>query len=541
MLRLIDPLAPCAPSLQLHSIAATRKLEAAAKAQAPQPSLMQRAGLAVARLSLALAPHARFIWVACGKGDNGGDGLVAAAHLQQWGKRCVVTWLGNPERASADTRAAHAQALAAGVAFATEPPAVFDFAIDALLGIGLQAARTGSGHGALTEHLALLRSSRAPVLSVDVPSGLDADSGELMSLPGAPSASIAIHSIADNVQNTPAPALFCLNLLTLKPGVFTHQGKDAAGQIWFDDLDVAELGGPTELPASAEPPGALLLLAPPPPPARFHASHKGSYGDVLVLGGDSGMQGAALLAARAALHGGAGRVWLGLLAPGPSLSHDSAQPELMLRKPQELVEPQRLASATVVCGCGGGAAVRAVLPSVLHHAQALVLDADALNAIAQDSALQALLARRQSNKALATVITPHPLEAARLLGRSTSQVQSKRQQAAQQLAERFGAVVVLKGAGTVVAAPGLLPAINASGNARLATAGTGDVLAGMLGAALAYTWKSGQGSAPAGSVLADQTASQAAYEAACCAVAQHGLRAQQWTRAQSFTAQNLLA
>jgi hydroxyethylthiazole kinase-like uncharacterized protein yjeF len=196
------------------------------------------------------------------------------------------------------------------------------------------------------------------------------------------------------------------------------------------------------------------------------------------------MTGAALLAGRAALHSGAGRVMVALL-DGGELALDLLQPELMLRRFDAL----QLEHITVVCGCGGGDAVRAVLAPVLQRAAQLVLDADALNAIAADSALQAALqARAQRDQP--TVLTPHPLEAARLLGSNTNintninaaHVQAQRLQAAQQLAERFGCVVVLKGSGTVVAAPSQIAHINPTGNARLASAGTGDVLAGMIGA-----------------------------------------------------------
>jgi len=139
-----------------------------------------------------------------------------------------------------------------------------------------------------------------------------------------------------------------------------------------------------------------------------------------------------------------------------------------------------LAQTTVVCGCGGGDAVRAVLPRVLSTSGRLVLDADALNAVAQDSALQSLL-RSRAARGRGTVITPHPLEAARLLGMSVAEVQQDRLHAARELAQRFGCVALLKGSGTVIAAPGEILRINPTGNASLATAGTGDVLAGLIG------------------------------------------------------------
>jgi hydroxyethylthiazole kinase-like uncharacterized protein yjeF len=213
---------------------------------------------------------------------------------------------------------------------------------------------------------------------------------------------------------------------------------------------------------------------------RRHAQHKGSFGDVAVVGGAPGMTGAALLAARAALAAGAGRVFVNLL-DGGSVAYDALRPELMFRPDWTAgAAPSTLAGSTVVCGCGGGEAVREVLPRLLGRAMRLVLDADALNAIATDPALQTLLIARQ-DAGRSTVLTPHPLEASRLLDQPTSAVQADRLAAAEQLTQRFGCVVLLKGSGTVVAAPGHPSSINPTGNASLATAGTGDVLSGWLG------------------------------------------------------------
>lgn len=465
--------------LALHDIAGTRRLEQAAAATLPAHALMRRAGLATARLALALAPHARRIWVACGPGNNGGDGLEAAMHLQHWGKQAIVTWLGHPDRAPGDARASHARARAAGVEFSDNPPADFGLCIDALLGLG--ASRVPEGQ--MAAWIARMRASSAPCLSIDLPSGLDANTG----------CAAGMSVRADHT----------LSLLTLKPGLFTADGRDASGQVWFDDLG-------TDASACA---GVAVLNAKPRQRQRPHASHKGSYGDVAVIGGAPGMTGAALLCASAALHGGAGRVYLGLLDATATASV-MAQPELMLRDPMAL----DLARVTAVCGCGGGDAVRALLPRVLGTAARAVIDADALNALAVDAQLSTQL-RQRASRGRATVITPHPLEAARLLGCSASQVQADRLGAAAQLAERFQCVVVLKGSGSIIAAPGAVSVINPTGNARLATAGTGDVLAGMVGAALA--------------------AGVPAFEAACEAVHAHGLAADQWPAGLPLTAGEL--
>ncbi len=479
----------------LHDTAATRLIEQAAALQSPPHALMQRAGLAVARLALALAPHARTIWIACGPGNNGGDGLEAAMHLRHWGLNPVVTWLGNAERAPDDARASFARARGAGVHFADEPPLLEadDLCIDALLGIG--AARAPGGR--MADWLTRMAVSPALRLAVDLPSGLNADTGEWL----APEA-------ASSGPHTRTPRHHTLSLLTLKPGLFTAHGRDACGTLWFDDLGVT----PTE-------PATARLNAPPPSAPRPHASHKGTWGDVAVIGGESdaargiAMCGAALLAARAALHGGAGRVYVSLLGDaGPML--DMTAPELMFRR----IDALELQTLTAVCGCGGGEAVRSVLPQVLKTAPRLVLDADALNAIAVDAVLQMALANR-APQGQATVLTPHPLEAARLLARPTAQIQASRLAAAHELAQRFQCAVVLKGSGTVIAAPGHIPRINPTGNARLATAGTGDVLAGMIGAQLA--------------------AGSDALEAASTAVWRHGHAADIWPRETPLTAGRL--
>lgn len=485
----------------LYGSAATRKIEQQAASNLPPHTLMLRAGQAIARLAGALQPHARRIWVACGPGNNGGDGLVAATHLHQWAQErsgfpeVIVTHAVQDEaRMPIDARQALQAARTAGVSFRDAPPADFDLAIDALLGIGPQRAFEGR----LAQWLGLLRESAQPVLCVDLPSGLDADTGVLAALSGTTMA-------------RPGPR-HTASLLTLKPGLFTGAGRDAAGSVWFDDLNA--------IPAINVPATAWLAGLPRTTSTRPHASHKGSFGDVLVLGGQgiamqgAGMTGAAILAARAALHAGAGRVFVGLLegdAPHATTHWDPACPELMFRRPHRLLEPGVLESASVVCGCGGGTSVAALLPRVLSAARALVLDADALNAISTDAALQALLHHRHG-KGQTTVLTPHPLEAARLLGSTTAEVMADRLRAAQALADRFGALCVLKGSGSVLAAPGDVPLINASGNAALATAGTGDVLAGMIGSALAPAGLSADG-------VRDRVAA---------AVHQHGWLADHW-------------
>ncbi|MGE4241554.1 NAD(P)H-hydrate dehydratase [Ramlibacter sp.] len=465
------------PSQPLFDVVAVRRIEHAAAATLEAHTLMQRAGRAVARLALAVAPHARTIWIACGPGNNGGDGFEAAMNLQRWGKDCIVTCTGREDRLPPDAAASFARAREAGVRIAKEAPASCDLAIDALLGIG--SARPLEGD--LLAAAKRLNEGAAPVLAVDIPSGLSADTG-----------------MGESVA-----ARWTLCLLALKPGLFTGRGRDACGELWFDSLDVALPQGDAS---------AFLAPAPQSRP-REHASHKGSYGDVAILGGAAGMTGAPLLAASAALHAGAGRVFVALL-DGGSLAVDLTQPELMLRASEALA----LETLAVACGCGGGDAVRGVLPRVLSSACSLVLDADALNAVTNDPQLQTLLESR-GRRGAPTVLTPHPLEAARLLARTTKDVQADRLSSARELARRFGCVVVLKGSGSVIARPRGTSSINPTGNAKLATAGTGDVLAGMIAARLA------SGAEP--------------FEAASAAVYLHGQAADAWPADRALTASKL--
>jgi hydroxyethylthiazole kinase-like uncharacterized protein yjeF len=444
----VDP----ARTWPLHDAAASRQIEQACAAMLPPHTLMQRAGLVVARLALAVAPHARRVWIACGPGNNGGDGFEAAVHLRAAGREVIVTECGDPARRPPDAAASRQRALAAGVpvaAFDGAPERV-DLGIDALLGLGASRAPDP----ALAAQIEALNRLAAPRLAVDLPSGLDADSG-------------ALHGAAA------VRATHTLALLALKPGLFTAEGRDHAGTVWLDPLDT----GAHASQASATLCGIHDLRAVRPP--REHAGHKGRFGDVVVIGGAPGMGGALVLAARAAALGGAGRVLASPLHDAAPQA-DAGAPEVMWRS--RLWDlPDAIGRNTVVAGCGGGGAIAAVLPALIARAPRLVLDADALNAVAADQNLCTLL-RARAARGAATVLTPHPLEAARLLGLADARVvQAGRLAAAQQLAAQFDCHVVLKGSGTVVAAPGRVQSINPTGNGRLASAGTGDVLAGWLG------------------------------------------------------------
>jgi hydroxyethylthiazole kinase-like uncharacterized protein yjeF len=482
--------------------AQVRQLEPALQALSPTP-LMQSAGLACARLALAVAPHARCIWVAAGPGNNGGDGLEAALHLHQWGKEVVVNLIASSGPGPVDAQAALQRAQQAGVRIQSSLPTEWlpqmgpqDLCIDALLGIG--ATRPLSDD--LLACVQAMHNCWAPVLAIDVPTGLNPQSGQWLDGDSGNSGDI----LCVRANHT-------LSLIAVQAGLLMGHGRDASGQIWLEDLGYR--------PSQHSVPPLAWLNQPYTSAPKPHASHKGSHGDVAVIGGEGmaahgmGMTGAAALAATAALHAGAGRVILSLLSGQAS---DNAPPDVMQREFRRL----ELEKLHVVCGCGGGTAVQAVLPEVLQRSRCLVLDADGLNAVAKDSALQDALRQRAAHTVWhATVITPHPLEAARLLGCNTQQVQNDRLKAAQELAERFQCSVVLKGSGTVIAAPGHTTRINITGNGRLAIGGTGDVLAGLVGARMA------QG--------------LSAFDAACAAVAQHGQVADTWPQGEALTASRL--
>jgi hydroxyethylthiazole kinase-like uncharacterized protein yjeF len=436
----------------LHDTHHTRLIEAQRLSAWPQGQLMAWAGRRVARWALSQAPHAQRVWVAAGPGGNGGDGLHAARHLAERGRQVVITLHAGHRGLKPDTDAALRLALNAGCKLVPQPPPQgwADLVIDALLGLGGSLSLETSIAAAVRS----INGQSSPCLSIDLPTGLNADTGQTLG--------------GDWIR-----AKATLSLLTLKPGLFMGHGRDAAGTIWFDPLDAAPLESSVEATAVTVGHAPLAHNS----PGRAHASHKGRFGDVVVLGGAPGMTGALRLAARAALAAGAGRVIAVPLDPATALG-DETRPECMWMRPESLAD-YPLERATVVCGCGGATLISDWLPDVLQRAGRLVLDADALNVLAREPAQQQAL-RERRRKGLASIITPHPLEAARLLNCAVQDLQADRLGAARRLGDHCQAIAVLKGSGTVIASPDALPEINITGNGALATGGTGDVLAGWL-------------------------------------------------------------
>jgi ADP-dependent NAD(P)H-hydrate dehydratase / NAD(P)H-hydrate epimerase len=438
--------------LPVYTSAEIRKLEEAAAKTLP--GLMERAGLAAAEFARELCGDtAKDLLVVAGPGNNGGDAFEVAAHLKRWFYRVSVVFAGKRERLPADAKAALAKWEAAGGTVLENIPREtrFDLVVDGLFGTGLARPLTGT-HASLVNEMNALG---APVLSLDVPSGIDADTGAVMGC-----AVQANHTVT---------------FVAHKPGLWTLDGPDHCGEIRLDalGLETAKLRAPE---------GWLLgrdvfatALAP-----RKKNFHKGQAGSVGILGGAAGMIGAAVIAGRAALKCGAGRVYLGLLTPRPPYV-DYAQPELMLRKPKELFAPELLDVLVAGPGMGQGKASAEMLRAALKFPAALLLDADALNLCAGNRALFAAIAARKA----ATIMTPHPAEAARLLGEDTKKIQADRIAAALALARRCRSFVVLKGNGSVIAAPDGRWWINPTGNPGMASAGMGDALSGIVAALVA--------------------------------------------------------
>ncbi len=450
----------------LYFARSIQTLEAAARAAFPQLELMERAGLAAAqRAREMLGANGGAVLVLAGPGNNGGDAFVVARYLRGWFYRVDVVFTGEATRLPVDAqKALHALQQQRGAVLLQDMPAQpqYDLVVDGLFGTGLSRALDAR----YLNLIAQVETLGAPVLALDVPSGINADTGQVMG-----SALRAQHTIS---------------FIALKPGLLTLDGPDYRGELTLDTLGIeaqqfARADGYAISAAHLR--GAL--------PPRLKNSHKGTFGSVAVIGGSKGMMGATLLAGRAALHGGAGRVYIGLLAPlRPAV--DFVQPELMLRSAEEALRIPGPLCVVIGPGMGTGEDAHELMRNAALVEYPLIIDADALNVIAQDSSLQRTLLTRRA----ATLLTPHPAEAARLLGIDNAAVQSNRVDSAQRIASRFRAHVVLKGVGSVCATPDGKWFINASGNPGLASAGMGDVLAGLLGALLA------QGAEPEQALLA---------------------------------------
>ena len=457
----------------LYCVARIREIEHAACATLPAGSLMQRAGQAAAKVALELLPvphgHARVL-VLAGPGNNGGDALETAHRLAHAGVQVSVLLIKPPATVDAQRACEHAQnsplqfldpqlAQESGAHHTSSITSTrWHLVIDGLFSIGASRPVTGS----LRTLVETINQVHCPVLALDVPSGLDADTGNV------------IGQQADH-PGVAVRASHTITFIADKPGLHTCDGRDYAGKVIVANLDIdhhhfsASNIHLNDLMQFAR----LLHLRP-------HNSHKGTYGNVAVIGGAHGLAGALILAARAALFCGAGRVYGGFISHAPA--YDCVQPELMCRQAHEL----DFANATLLVGPGLGTSDSALelLQKALASDSALVLDADALNLIAHSKSLQSQLIAHHKP----AILTPHPLEAARLLACSTFDVQADRLHAARMLSTKFACTVILKGSGSIIAGSHDKVVINTTGNPALASAGTGDVLAGVCASLLAQGW-----------------------------------------------------
>ncbi len=443
------------PSRPIYDVAAIRDIEA--RHAGIEPPLMARAGAAAVLQALTfVAPDGPPPLIVCGPGNNGGDGFVVARLLRERGIAPVVVFAGDEAKLPTDAHEALARYRSAGGDISHEiPQRRFALAVDALFGIGLQRPVEGAN----AELIQRINGLGCPILALDIPSGLCADTGRVLGC----------------AVRADATATF----IALKPGLLTLDGPDHCGAISVCDLELA--------PERVLPPSGRTVT-----PELFRSrlkprpknSHKGMMGGAGILGGAPGMAGAALLAGRAALKLGAGRVYVGML-DGTALAVDPRQPELMLRRPSEIYSPGFATALAVGPGLGQSAEALDLLRQAIAVDLPLVLDADALNLLAAHP----VLADRVRKRAAPALLTPHPLEAARLLGLEAGAVQADRLRAAIALSGKLNAVTLLKGCGSIIASPSGRWYINSSGNAGMASAGMGDVLAGIAAALLAQGWE----------------------------------------------------
>lgn len=445
-------------TIAILTTAQVRSLEERASRGLEGPTLMQRAGHAAALAARERAADTGApILVAAGPGNNGGDAWVAAASLRESFHRVTVLDFAGTEPKAPEAREARSRFVAGGGHCVRSWPGELHPAlvVDGLLGIGL-ARDVEEPMAALVERI---NRCGAPVLAIDIPSGVASDTG-------------AVRGAAVRATRT-------ITFLAGKVGLYTGDALDHCGEVVVDALgvDPALLEGAPGSLLTPQSVGGWL-------PHRRRNTHKGSFGTLGIVGGGKGMTGAAILAARAGLLSGAGKVYVGLLAPD-RVAYDPRHPELMLRSLDDT-----MAADVLVVGPGAGlspsptslsAFERSTMPALLALAKPLVIDADALNAIALHDALRETLAK---GRRAPTLLTPHPAEAARMLRSTTAEIQADRLAAALALAKALQSEVVLKGAGSICAGPDGVWAVNATGNAGLASGGTGDVLSGLVGSLL---------------------------------------------------------
>lgn len=434
----------------LYSAAQVRAIDASLiAAGTPGFELMQRAARATWRALVRRWPTANELSVVAGHGNNAGDGYLVALLAQRAGWQVRVLAAGEPQRLQGDAAQAHAEAIAEGVdvqAWAAQAP-LRGIVLDALLGTGV----SGEVREPYASVIAAINASGLPVAAVDIPSGLCADTGRQL--------------------GAAVRADLTVTFIGLKIGLFTGDAADVVGELVFNDLQAApELLNGIDISAHRLNASNMPRL-----PSRASTAHKGQFGHVLLMGGDRGFGGAILLSAQSALRSGAGMVSVA--------TRSEHVPAALARIPEAMVLGTSSANqlmglldkvSVLVVGPGLGQAAwgRSLLSAAANAPLPQVWDADALN----------LLSDQFACLPKDCVVTPHPGEAARLLGMSTADVQADRPAAAHALSKKYAAVVVLKGAGSLIASPDGRLAVCHQGHPAMATAGLGDVLAGLIGA-----------------------------------------------------------
>ena len=453
----------------LYTASQVRELDRLAIEEAGIPgySLMKKAGASAFHYIMSIWPATRKMTVFCGTGNNGGDGYVIAKLAKIRGLDVKVIQLGDISIQSGDALTARKELIAEGRSddliiehFSTEfdPKSLLDdeVIVDALLGIGLQRDVNGLWEIAIN----VINQSKAKVASVDIPSGLNSDTGV--------------------VQGVAVKADISITFIGRKQGMYTASGRDVCGDIIFESLNIPQtafhkVGYSSQcLPLTI----SDSFLKP-----RKRNSHKGSYGNILLIGGSPGMNGAILLSAIAALRTGCGLVTV-LTHPDHAAYLNINQPEVMCRgiETPEQLEKYMSAADVVVIGPGLGTDIwgRNLIEAVVRTNKPLVIDADGLNNLASET----LSSCKSANANW--VLTPHPGEAGKLLNCSIDEIQSNRFDAAKQISEKYNAVCALKGAGTIIYFQNKTY-VCAAGNPGMATAGMGDVLSGILGTLIAQT------------------------------------------------------
>jgi NAD(P)H-hydrate epimerase len=416
-------------------------------------TLMKRAGEAALRYLRMRWPSAHSIVIVCGGGNNGGDGYVLARFAQAAGLTVSVLSAVPVEMLRGAAQQAAEDFKASGGRVGPFVAALLgggELVVDALLGTGLSSAVRAETAGIIEA----INAAGRPVFALDVPSGLDSDRGVVL--------------------GSAVRATGTVSFVGLKTGLFVGDGPDFAGAVFFDDLEISAPLAPEFTPRLERILEAEVLQALPP---RARTANKGDFGHVLIVGSGPGMPGASRLAGEACLRVGAGLVSVAM-APDNLAAIATGCPELIchpVAKPRDLNDAlQRADVVAIGPGLGRTDWARALFDCVLACDKALVVDADALNLLAETP--------RQNTQ---WILTPHPGEAGRLLGTNASAVQSDRLRALDALVERYGGTVVLKGAGTLIATRGSVPGICERGNPGMATPGAGDVLTGAIAGILA--------------------------------------------------------